>query len=114
MEFIEPTRSRRQYWQDTAKELRANPMKWGRIKPGAAGVCTAIREGKYVAFLPEELVIARPIDFDARVAYMKEHWEVIAQRLPENKHLFYTFIRWIAPAEQSRNAGELTDKEPIA
>ena len=115
MEFMEPTIvPRRQYWLDNAKELKANPMKWGRIKPGAAGVATAIREGKYVAFLSEKLVVARPVDFDAREAYMKEHWEVIAQRLPESRQLFYTFIRWIGPATQSRDAGELTDEEPIA
>ena len=115
MEFMDPTSApRRQYWVDTAQELKANPMKWGRAKLGAAGVVTAIREGKYVAFLTKELAVARPINFAAREAYMTENWELIAQRVPENRQLFYPFIRWIGPAEQSRDAGELTDEEPIA
>jgi len=114
MEFMDPPLyAKRQYWPDTVKKLQANPMQWGRTGPFAVGAITSIRTGKYVAFLPKDLAAIRPVDYIARLAYMKEHWELISQKI-EEKDRFHVFIRWIGPAEQSRDAGELTDEEPTA
>jgi len=79
MEFVDPPpeergqRSKR--WEEIAETLRANRGKWANVGNFSPGIATAIRRGKYKAFLH-----GKYNDENAAHLHMKQHWEVTTRK----------------------------------
>lgn len=75
MEWKEPPEPKVQrdpgYWQHVVKELDMNPGEWAFVGRWSNGVATRIRQGKYRAFVPKEIV-----DWDERERWVAKHYEI--------------------------------------
>ena len=93
MEFVNPPpeergeRSKR--WEEIANTLRERRGEWALVGNFSPGIATALRRGKYKAFLTEN-------DNDPTKAHlhMKQHWE-ITTRKTDNGSRNDIYIRYL-------------------
>lgn len=93
MEFVDtpPEHKRRilsEKWLAIVTELKTMPFQWGMVGTYSPGTATAIRRGKYAAFL-----IDMPDDHDPEL-WMQEHWEVTTRSV-EDKRRNDVYIRYL-------------------
>lgn len=89
----------RMYWVGVAQQLKDNPGKAGKTGPYSVGVANNIRQGKYVAFLPE-LLRKQPVGQE-RYEYMQSHWEVTTRKA-DRRERQYVYVTWTGEGCQCR------------
>lgn len=91
LEFSNPPQDRREQrtaeWKRITTELRANPGQWAKVGNFSPGVATAIRRGKYRAFLDPDDNITEP------ETYMRQHWEIRTHKTGDGTRNDI-YIRW--------------------
>lgn len=92
MEFMEPPvdkrRARSTEWQRIVDELRTHPNEWARVGNFSPGVATAIRRGRYKAFLTGMPEHENP------ETYVTRCWQVRSAKTDDGTRNDI-FVRWI-------------------
>lgn len=92
VEFIDPPEDKRKKrsaeWKRIVQELRSNPGEWGKVGNFSPGVATAIRRGKYRAFLDGINETEDPED------YIKRCWKIRSAKTDDGSRNDI-FVCWI-------------------
>lgn len=93
MQFVEPPPEARgertKRWEEIVATLRAHRGEWALVGNFSPGIATAIRRGKYKAFLDEN-----QNDETKAQMYMKQHWEVTTRKTDDGKRND-VYVRWL-------------------
>lgn len=92
MEFVaepplSPQEASKRRWENVVKELKNNPHQWGRVGTYAPGIATAIRRGKYQAFLEG----SEGLDPEQ---WMRLHWQVRCSK-SETRLKDDIYVKWV-------------------
>lgn len=91
VEFTDPpitkVQASRQHWESVAAALKDSPDQWGKVGTFSPGIATAIRRGKYRAFLEGRG------DIDPQ-AWMRMHW-VVRTSKADSRMRDHVFMKWI-------------------
>lgn len=93
MQFVDPPPEARgertKRWEEIVAMLRAHRGEWALVGNFSPGIATAIRRGKYKAFLDEN-----QNDETKAQLYMKQHWEVTTRKTDDGKRND-VYVRWL-------------------
>lgn len=93
MQFVDPPPEARgertKRWEEIVAMLRAHRGEWALVGNFSPGIATAIRRGKYKAFLDG-------VYNDEHLAHlhMKQHWEVTTRKTDDGKRND-VYVRWL-------------------
>ena len=75
-------------WKEITHRLKTEyPGQFALVGSYSNGVATQIRQGKYSAFLPEDVDLT-----NSRTDYMQRHWEITTRRKGQSSDIY---IKWI-------------------
>ena len=75
-------------WKEIVTTLKTQyPGQFAKVGSYSNGVATQIRQGKYAAFVPDDVELTT-----SRADYIKRHWEITTRRKGQSSDIY---IKWL-------------------